>query len=155
MKEKQRKSLIRHYKNKKEWHTREMEKTGNQAHLFYIAECDEKIRELEEEEMKKAYDNVNVPPLRECKNMDDSQGFACTYCNRCGRWDEDNINHPKHYTYGKYEVIDVIEDWRMNYHLGNAVKYIARCEHKENKINDLKKAIWYLNREIEREEAQK
>ena len=61
----------------------------------------------------------------------------------------DNVNHPDHYTFGKFEVIDVITDWNMNYCLGNAIKYIARCEHKENKIQDLKKAIWYINKEIE------
>lgn len=61
----------------------------------------------------------------------------------------DNVNHPSHYTFGKIEVIDVITDWNMNYCLGNAIKYIARCEHKENKIQDLKKAIWYINKEIE------
>lgn len=64
----------------------------------------------------------------------------------------DNVNHPSHYTHGQYEVIDIIEDWKLNYHLGNAVKYIARCEHKGNKKQDLLKAIWYLKREIEREE---
>ena len=58
------------------------------------------------------------------------------------------VNHPKHYNTGKFEVIDVIEDWKLNFNLGNAVKYIARSEHKENKINDLYKAIWYLQREV-------
>jgi hypothetical protein len=62
------------------------------------------------------------------------------------------INHPSHYTKGKYETIEIIEDWKLNYHLGNAVKYISRCEYKNKKIEDLKKAIWYINREIEREE---
>ena len=65
----------------------------------------------------------------------------------------DPVNKPKHYNFGKYEVIDVIEDWRLGYHLGNAVKYIARCEHKDNKLQDLKKARWYLEREIERLEG--
>jgi len=69
---------------------------------------------------------------------------------------EDNINHPAHYTFGKkFEVIDVIEDWSLDYHLGNAIKYIARCEHKGKKIEDLKKAIWYINREITRSEKEK
>ena len=62
------------------------------------------------------------------------------------------INNPPHYTQGKYEVIDVIEDWELNYRLGNAVKYIARCEHKGNKKQDLEKAIWYLRREIDKSE---
>lgn len=64
----------------------------------------------------------------------------------------DLVNNPSHYTYGKYEVIDVIEDWNLNYRLGNAIKYIARCEHKGNKIQDLEKAIWYIRREIEKSE---
>lgn len=60
----------------------------------------------------------------------------------------DNINHPKHYTFGKLEVIAVIEDWRLNFNLGNVVKYIARAPHKEKYLEDLKKAKWYLEREI-------
>jgi len=61
---------------------------------------------------------------------------------------KDSINSPSHYTQGEYEVIDIIEDWGLNYHLGNVVKYVARCEHKGNKEEDLKKAIWYLKREL-------
>ena len=61
------------------------------------------------------------------------------------------VDHPSHYNAGKYEVIDVIEDWNLGFNLGNAVKYIARCEHKWSKVEDLQKASWYLEREIERE----
>lgn len=61
---------------------------------------------------------------------------------------DDKVNHPSHYNTGKYEVIEVIDDWGLNFELGNAVKYIARAEHKSNKIQDLNKAIWYLEREI-------
>lgn len=62
----------------------------------------------------------------------------------------DNINHPSHYTFGKFEVIDVIEDWDLNFHLGNAVKYIARAGKKDGTtlLEDLKKAQFYLNRHI-------
>lgn len=60
----------------------------------------------------------------------------------------DIINHPPHYTFGKIEVIDVLEDWKLNYHLGNVVKYVARAEHKGNTLDDLKKARWYLDRYI-------
>lgn len=64
----------------------------------------------------------------------------------------DNVNHPSHYTYGKIEVIDAIEDWGLNFHRGNAVKYIARAGKKDKfkEIEDLEKAAWYINREIER-----
>lgn len=68
----------------------------------------------------------------------------------------DAVNHPSHYTDGKIEVIDYIEDKGLGYHLGNAVKYISRAGKKDpaKYIEDLKKAVWYLNREIEREEAE-
>ncbi len=62
----------------------------------------------------------------------------------------DPINHPKHYTATAVEPIDVIEAWALGFCLGNTVKYIARAEHKANKLEDLRKAQWYLNREITR-----
>lgn len=64
---------------------------------------------------------------------------------------QERVNSPSYYNQGKYEVIDVIEDWRLGFNLGNAIKYIARCEHKENKLQDLKKAKYYIKREIENE----
>lgn len=66
--------------------------------------------------------------------------------------DIDLVNHPPHYTKGKFEVIDVLEDWQLNYHLACVVKYIARCDLKSDAIQDLKKARWYLDREISRRE---
>lgn len=62
----------------------------------------------------------------------------------------DVVNHPSHYTDGKIEVIDFIEDKGLNFHRGNAVKYIARAGKKDpaKEVEDLKKAVWYLNREI-------
>ena len=63
----------------------------------------------------------------------------------------DNVNHPSHYNTVKIEVIEAIEDWKLDFCLGNAVKYIARAGKKDpNKtIEDLEKAIWYTNRRIE------
>lgn len=61
---------------------------------------------------------------------------------------KDIVNHPPHYNFGKIEVINVIEDWKLEYHEGNVVKYIARAKHKGNELEDLKKAAWYLNRKI-------
>lgn len=67
---------------------------------------------------------------------------------------EDPINHPKHYNQGEIEPIRVIEDWKLGYHLGNVVKYISRAEHKQDALEDLKKARWYLDRYIaEREKS--
>jgi hypothetical protein len=61
------------------------------------------------------------------------------------------INHPQHYTDGGIETIDFIEAKELDFHLGNAVKYISRAGKKESKIKDLLKAQWYINRAIDKE----
>lgn len=64
----------------------------------------------------------------------------------------DPINKPSHYAEGrKYETIDVIEDWKLSYRLGNATKYISRAGRKDpaKTAEDLKKAVWYIEREIQ------
>lgn len=66
----------------------------------------------------------------------------------------DMVNSPPHYTTGKIEVCDFIVDQKLNFLLGNVVKYVARSEHKGKALEDLKKAAWYLNREIQRREGQ-
>ena len=60
------------------------------------------------------------------------------------------INHPSHYADGKIEVIDFIDDKKLNFNLGNVVKYVARAgkKDKSKELEDLKKALWYLEREI-------
>lgn len=62
---------------------------------------------------------------------------------------DDMVNSPPHYTTGGIETIDFIEAKELNYHLGNVVKYITRSGHKGDKLKDLEKAQWYLNREID------
>ena len=64
--------------------------------------------------------------------------------------ENDPINHPSHYTDG-IEVIDYIESKRLPYHLGNAVKYISRAGKKDpaKTTEDLRKAVWYINRYID------
>ena len=69
--------------------------------------------------------------------------------------DKEMVNHPSHYNKGKLEAIKVIEDWDLDFCLGNAVKYIARCKYKRNKKEDLEKAIWYLQHEIDKDEEKK
>ena len=64
----------------------------------------------------------------------------------------DPIHRPAHYTFSSIEVIDVIEAWRLSFCLGNVVKYVARADHKGRPLEDLKKARWYLDREIQRRE---
>jgi len=67
----------------------------------------------------------------------------------------DPVNHPKHYTTGSIEVIHFIDDKVLSFCLGNVVKYVARAKHKHNQIEDLKKAAWYLNHEIEKLQKEK
>lgn len=62
--------------------------------------------------------------------------------------DSDSVNHPEYYNTGEIEVIDAIEDWKLGFHLGNVVKYIARSGHKGDELEDLRKARWYLDRYI-------
>ena len=63
----------------------------------------------------------------------------------------DPVNHPSHYTDGKIEVIDFIEDKKLGFHLGNTVKYICRAGKKDpsKEVEDLEKARWYLDRKIQ------
>lgn len=65
----------------------------------------------------------------------------------------DNVNHPSHYNSGKFEVIDIIDEFGKDYNgangfrFGNIVKYVLRAKHK-NGVEDLKKARWYLDKLI-------
>jgi hypothetical protein len=61
---------------------------------------------------------------------------------------DDAVNHPSHYKVGGIETIDFIEAKQLDYHLGNVVKYISRADHKDEKLENLKKAQWYLNRAV-------
>ena len=66
-----------------------------------------------------------------------------------------NIDHPSHYRSDTgFEAIDVIEAWGLGFNLGNAVKYISRAGLKGDALEDLRKAQWYLGREIETREAE-
>ena len=102
-----------------------------------------------------------------CKDCfySDIAGLCC-FKNRPTAWcleiadkgtQPDSVNHPSHYTSGKIEVIDFIEDKELGFHLGNAVKYISRAGRKnpDKIVEDLQKAVWYINREIGRLEGMK
>lgn len=68
----------------------------------------------------------------------------------CESYETDPVNGPSHYTDGKIEVIDYIEDKNLGFCLGNAIKYISRAGKKDpsKEVEDLNKAIWYINRRI-------
>jgi len=65
----------------------------------------------------------------------------------------EQVNHPEHYggEENPYEAIKVIEEWDLDFHLGNTVKYISRAGKKgtDKELQDLKKALWYLERKIQ------
>jgi hypothetical protein len=62
---------------------------------------------------------------------------------------DDMVNHPPHYKTGGIETIDFIEAKNLGYNLGNVVKYISRADYKGDRLENLKKAQWYLNREVD------
>ena len=63
----------------------------------------------------------------------------------------EQVNHPKHYggEENLYEAIKVIDAWDLGFSLGNTVKYISRAGKKDKELQDLKKALWYLQHHIE------
>ena len=62
----------------------------------------------------------------------------------------DPVNHPAHYTFSVFEVIEVLEAWNLPWHLCNVIKYLARAGRKDPSklLEDLEKARWYLDRYI-------
>ena len=88
---------------------------------------------------------------KECK--DKSLTLIDGVCNTCASKVDENdfINWPKHYNTGKIQPIDVIEDWGLDFRLANAVKYIQRHKHKGSAKKDLEKAVWYIQRYIDKE----
>ena len=63
-------------------------------------------------------------------------------------FETDAVEHPAHYKVGGIETIDFIEAKKLNYNIGNVIKYLTRADYKGNKLEDLRKAQWYLTREI-------
>ena len=103
--------------------------------------------------------------MNQCKDYTECDSFkknglflACVCCTNtnCPKYgkvkhsNNDPVNKPAHYTDGKIEVIEYIEDKKLGFCLGNAVKYISRAgkKDKNKEVEDLEKAIWYINRRI-------
>lgn len=128
---------------------------------FLIYAKDRMLREIKNGILEKDFNNdFVIDPLTSSQNDYYSKQLKkidqmLDICNKQIRENYDNknkemINHPQHYNMGKFEAIDVIEDWQLNFNLGNTVKYISRAGHKDDIIQDLKKSLWYLQREIDR-----
>ncbi len=92
----------------------------------------------------------------DCKMFEDYEKCKCETDNQNKTQIEDVVNHPSHYTDGKIEVMDFIEDKMLNFARGNVIKYVCRAGKKDvnKELEDLRKSSWYLNREIERVEKE-
>ena len=129
----------------------------------YGSLCDEELdRRLEDEQRyheSGGRDPIDVPESDAGKGADpvNFPSLAGVEAWQLGRARDraDLINHPSHYTAGGVEAIAVIEAWQLGFALGNALKYIARAGRKGDRLEDLRKARWYLEREIANEEAKR
>jgi hypothetical protein len=63
--------------------------------------------------------------------------------------EEDPVNKPEHYQYSPIQPIDVIDAWELDFYLGSVIKYISRFKKKGKPLEDLEKALWFLNKELE------
>ena len=98
----------------------------------------------------KTQTHISILEAGVCPNChDNSDGSITTRIETT----EDIINKPKHYNFATIEPIDVIEDWKLDFRLANALKYISRAGKKDlsKTKEDLQKAIWYINRYIDKE----
>lgn len=103
-----------------------------------------KTEDRQKIDSKETVDRQKEDSKKETDQVPTAEHMAKMY----GNIEHDAVNHPSHYTRGKIEVIDFIEDQQLPYHLGNVIKYIARAGYKGDKLEDLKKARWYLDRYI-------
>lgn len=99
-------------------------------------------------------ERYDVPPLDVDRPIDDLDEPRARQLVEGLPGRRDSVNHPPHYTHGHIEPIEVIEDWKLGFHLGTVLKYIARAEHKGAPVEDLQKARWYLDREIKRRQGE-
>jgi hypothetical protein len=121
--------------------------TGTNVKLVYnVASRLRKVTKVHEKEVDHVASIVNAVTQGAVRrriqgwNPDDNPNYLVRQV--------DVVNHPAHYKVGGIEVIDFIESKNFSYNLGNVIKYVSRADHKGNKLEDLKKAQWYLTREI-------
>lgn len=104
---------------------------------------------------------------RYCDDANEDAGTKDEVCRKCWNREyvaysektkqdvtKENVEHPSHYNAHNIEVIDFIQDWELNFCLGNVIKYVCRSPYKGTQIEDLKKAREYLDFEIKRLEKE-
>jgi hypothetical protein len=105
-----------------------------------------KVRKQMREGMAKVRMTALSPKLAASKATKGMKVIATYTSNKSIK--SDMVNHPPHYKAGGIETIDFIEAKNLGYNLGNVVKYVSRADLKGNKLEDLQKAKWYLDRAI-------
>lgn len=118
------------------------------VHADQYAELEKEVSDLSKQLACVQYD---LSELRWTELMDINESASLDDGSKSDEKDEkidDPVNHPSHYTDGKYETIDFIEDYGMVTHVGTSIKYISRAGKKDEDkyIQDLSKADWYLQR---------
>ncbi len=89
--------------------------------------------------------------MQKCKRCTTCTAGIMCQCGKSKKQESSNVDHPDHYMKDSgFEVIDVINAWSLDFELGNAIKYIGRAGKKNpsKTIEDLQKAVWYINRKI-------
>ena len=89
--------------------------------------------------------------MTKCKRCTSCTAGIMCQCGKSKKKESSNVDHPDHYMKDSgFEVIDVIDAWKLDFDLGNAVKYIARAGKKnpEKTREDLEKALWYISHKI-------
>ena len=81
-----------------------------------------------------------------CMVINPHNAGACVRCGYGRLLPSDEVKAPAHYTKGKIQPIAFIEDQKLDFLLGNVIKYVCRAKHKGNEKQDIEKAIWYLAR---------
>jgi hypothetical protein len=107
-----------------------------------------KVRKEMREGMAKVQTTTLSPKPAARKTTRGMQVIAVSTSNKSIHSKADMVNHPPHYKAGGIETIDFIEAKNLGYNLGNVVKYVSRADLKGNKLEDLQKARWYLDRAI-------
>lgn len=102
--------------------------------------------EIEKNEEKTVEEEVHNAVKNTCEEFEECAKKAGWSCKPT---EKEMVSHPQHYQGKRFEVIDIVDDYSLNFNLGNSLKYLLRAGHKDDYVQDLQKAIWYLNREIE------
>jgi len=121
--------------------------------IKYAMKDKELASESTEEQLSLPLDGELPPAVVKLRAKLDAQSVA-KKTESVGKQTE-AVNHPPHYTAGGIETIDFIEAKNLNFRLANVVKYVSRASHKGKQLEDLRKAQWYLSREIMALEAAK